>query len=73
MEEFGNGGAVWQRQGRAAAGLGFPGGSFHQISLMKWMEFCQTGRVGNEGHPCPAFPIIAIHGNYSLGVRPFHK
>ena len=30
LEEFGNGGAVWQQQGWAAAGLGFPGVAFHQ-------------------------------------------
>ena len=30
LEEFGNGGAVWQRQRWAAGRRGFPGVAFHQ-------------------------------------------
>ena len=37
LEEFGNGGAVWQQQGWAAAGAGFSRCCFSSaISLMKW-------------------------------------
>ncbi len=61
------------RTGSAGGKAGFPGGTGNQILLMKWMEVCQTEQVGNEGHPCPAFPKIAIHGNFTLAYEPFHK
>jgi len=57
---------------RAWHGLGFSAEASNQISLMKWEK--KSNRSGRKKRTSVSFfSKIAIHGNFTLGFRPFHK
>jgi len=65
-------GRVTQESGAGAAWGGIFSGASNQISLMKWGR-CSSRPGRKKRASMPIFPEIAIHGNFTLGYRPFHK